>query len=115
MAWAALRQQALAGERTAIGRQQPWHRIGSALAVLAVAVAGATVIGPRLPGAHAHPRVVLRVIPPADVSIPPSPLAAFRDFTKDSPPEVSVYGKQLLSIAGLPRRRPGADRHHGHL
>ena len=62
------------GARPRIGRQRPWQRIGAAAAVLAVAGAGATVIvGPHLPGADAHQRVVLYVEPPFDVSRLPEP------------------------------------------
>jgi Transglutaminase-like superfamily len=101
LAWAAVRQERGAGRRTTIGRQQPWQRAGAGALVLAVAGAGAAVIGPHLPGAGAHKRVVLAVVPPFDVSQYPSPLAAFRDYTKDVPPSVSVYGKQLLATTGL--------------
>ena len=87
---------------TTLGRQRPWQRIGAAVAVLAVAGAGATVIGPHLPGADAHQRVVLYVEPPFDVSAYPSPLAGFRDYTKDVPAGLSVYGKELLATTGLP-------------
>jgi len=104
LAWAATRQQRGTSRlnASAVGRQHPWQRLGAAVAVLAVAAAGATVIGPRLPGANAHHRVVLYVAPPFDVSVYPSPLAGFRDYTQDSPPGVSVYGKVLLSTTGLP-------------
>jgi hypothetical protein len=102
LAWAAARQQRGAGQRAAIGRQRPWQRLGAAAAVLAVAGAGAAVIGPHLPGAGAHRRVVLYVVPPFDVTAYPSPLAGFRDYTKDVPPSVSVYGKELFATTGLP-------------
>jgi hypothetical protein len=102
LAWAALRQQRGADQRATIGRQRPWQRAGAAVAVLTVAVAGATVLGPRLPGAHAHQRVVLQAVPPFDVTAYPSPLAAFRDYTQDASRSVGVYGKQLLATQGLP-------------
>jgi len=101
LAWAALRQQRGSARLTTVGRQRPWQRLGAAAAVLAVAVAGAAVIGPRLPGAHAHQRVVLRTEPPFNVTAYPSPLAAFRDYTQDASGAVSVYGKQLLATSGL--------------
>src|SRR5580693_9082980 len=81
LAWAAARQQRGAAVRTTLGRQRPWQRIGAAAAVLAVAATGATVIGPHLPGARAHQRVVLYVAPPFDVS---------------------VYAEELLATTGLP-------------
>src|SRR6185437_6801595 len=101
LAWAAARQQRGAAVRGTLGRQRPWQRIGAAAAVLAVAGAGAVVIGPHLPGAKAHPRVVLYVEPPFDVSAYPSPLAGFRDYTRDVPAGLSVYGKELLATTGL--------------
>ncbi len=102
LAWAALRQQRGADRHATIGRQRPWRRAGAALGVLAVAVAGAAILGPRLPGAHAHQRVVLQAVPPFDIAIYPSPLAAFRDYTQDASPSIGVYRKQLLSTHGLP-------------
>jgi hypothetical protein len=102
LAWAAARQQRGAARAATLGRQRPWQRIGAAVAVLAVAGAGATVVGPHLPGANAHQRVVLYVAPPFDVSAYPSPLAGFRDYTEDVPVGLSVYGKELLATTGLP-------------
>ena len=102
LAWAAVRQQRGAARATTLGRQRPWQRIGAAVAVLAVAGAGATVVGPHLPGANSHQRVVLYVEPPFDVSAYPSPLAGFRDYTKDVPAGLSVYGEELLATSGLP-------------
>ncbi|MGH3248846.1 MAG: transglutaminase-like domain-containing protein, partial [Trebonia sp.] len=52
-----------------------------------------------------HQRVVLYVEPPFDVSAYPSPLAGFRDYTKDVPTGLSVYGKELLATTGLPAGR----------
>ena len=54
-AWAAARQQRGAQRLTAVGRQRPWQRIGAAVAVLAVAAAGATVIGPAAAGRERAP------------------------------------------------------------
>ena len=102
LAWAAVRQERGAGRQITIGRQRPWQRIGAGAVVLAVAGAGAVVIGPHLPGAGAHKRVVLTVVPPFDVSQFPSPLAAYRDYTKDVPLSVSVAAKELLATRGLP-------------
>ena len=103
LAWATLRQQRGSDQRVTIGRQRPWQRMGAGAAVLAVAVAGSTVLGPRLPGADAHQRVVLQTVPPFDVSAYPSPLASFRDYTTDASASVKLYGKQLLSTKGLAR------------
>ena len=105
LAWAAVRQERGAGRQITIGRQRPWQRIGAGAVVLAVAGAGAAVIGPHLPGAGAHQRVVLTVVPPFDVSQFPSPLAGYRDYTKDVPSTLSVATRELLATTGLP---PGA-------
>ena len=102
LAWAAVRQQRGVGRAGTIGRQRPWQRLGAAVAVLAVAGAGATLIGPHLPGPAAHQRVVLYTQPPFDVTAYPSPLAGFRDYTKDVPSSLSVYSKELLVTSGLP-------------
>jgi hypothetical protein len=102
LAWAAARQQRGGYRATTIGRQRPWQRIILGVAVLAVAAGGATVIGPRLPGAHAHQRVVLTSVPPFNVDSYPSPLDGFRNYTKGAVPGVGLYGQELLSTTGLP-------------
>ncbi|HEX3716145.1 MAG TPA: transglutaminase-like domain-containing protein [Trebonia sp.] len=102
LAWAAVRQQRGAQSLGTIGRQRPWQRIAAGAAVLAVAAAGAAFIGPHLPGARSHQRVVFYVQPPFDVTAYPSPLAGFRDYTADVPASLSVYGKELLAVSGLP-------------
>lgn len=102
LVWVALRQQRGAARESVVGRERPWQRLAGAGAMLAVAVAGGALIGPYLPGARAHARVVLRAVPPFDVNDYPSPLAGFRAFTKDAPPGVSVYGKRLFTTTGLP-------------
>jgi hypothetical protein len=97
LAWAAVRQERGISRQATIGRQRPWERIGAAAAVLAVAGAGAAVIGPHLPGAGAHQRVVLAAVPPFDIDAYPSPLAGYRDYTTVAPPTISVFAKELLS------------------
>lgn len=97
LAWAAVRQERRINRQATIGRQRPWQRIGAGAAVLAVAGAGATVIGPHLPGAGVHQRVVLAVVPPFNLDDYPSPLAGFRDYTTVAPPAISVFNKELLS------------------
>lgn len=101
LAWAAVRQDRAGGRQATVGRQRSWQRLGAGAVVLVIAGAGAVAIGPHLPGASAHKRVVLTVQPPFDVNQYPSPLAAFRDYTKVAPAAVSVYGKELLSTANL--------------
>lgn len=101
LGWAALRQQRGTGRVSIVGRQRSWQRLLLAAGVLAVAGAGATYLGPRLPGAAAHQRVVLSVVPPFDITDYPSPLAGYRDYTKGVPPLVSVYGKELFATTGL--------------
>ena len=86
LAWATVRQERGISRQATIGRQRGWQRIGAAAAVLAVAGAGATVIGPHLPGAGAHQRVVLDVVPPFDVDAYPSPLAGLSRLHQVVPP-----------------------------
>ncbi|HEY6790831.1 MAG TPA: transglutaminase-like domain-containing protein [Trebonia sp.] len=101
LAWAAARQQRGASRLATVGRQRPWQRLGASVAVLAVAGGGALVLGPRLPGAGAHQRVVLQAVPPFNIDEYPSPLAGFRDYTKEASPSVGVYAKKLLSTSGF--------------
>jgi len=97
LAWATVRQERGTSRQATIGRQRGWQRIAAAAAVLAVAGAGATVIGPHLPGAGAHQRVVLAAVPPFNIDAYPSPLASYRDYTTVAPPAISVFHKKLLS------------------
>jgi Transglutaminase-like superfamily len=97
LAWAAVRQERRISRHATIGRQRPWQRIGAGAAVLAVAGAGATVLGPHLPGVGAHQRVVLTAVPPVNIDAYPSPLAGYRDYTTVAPPTISVFNKELLS------------------
>jgi hypothetical protein len=97
LAWAAARQQRGTYRVTTIGRQRPWQRIITGAAVLAVAVAGAKVLGPALPGASAHQRVVLTAVPPSVIDSYPSPLDGFRQYTNAVNPQVSLYKRELLS------------------
>jgi len=100
--WAGVRQHRGAGQRATVGGQRAWQRVGLAGCVLAVAGAAATLVGPHLPGANAHQRFVLSVVPPFDVSVYPSPLAGFRDYTQEAPASVGVYDKELFATTGLP-------------
>jgi hypothetical protein len=102
LAWAAARQQRGAYRVTTIGRQHPWQRIVTGTVVLAAAVAGSVVIGPRLPGASAHERVVLTAVPPSAADSYPSPLDGFRQYTKAVDNHISLYSRQLLRVGGLP-------------
>jgi hypothetical protein len=99
--WAAIREHRKVSGFVTGALRRPWRRIAAGVCVLAIAAAGATVAGPRLPGANAHQRVVLTVVPPFDVSQYPSPLSGFRAYTQDAPQEVSVYGKELFTTQGL--------------
>ena len=103
LAWAAVRQERGTSRQATIGRQRPWPRIGAGVAVLAVAGAGATVLGPHLPGAGAHQRVVLAVVPPFNIDAYPSPLASYRNYTTVAPPAISVFDKELLSTTLPPK------------
>ena len=97
LAWGAVRQERGISRQATIGRQRPWQRIGAGAAVLAVAGAGATVIGPHLPGADAHQRVVLAAVPPFNIDAYPSPLGSYRDYTLVAPPAIRLFDKELLS------------------
>ena len=98
-----MRQERGTSTQATVGRQRPWQRIGAGVAVLAVAGAGATVLGPHLPGAGAHQRVVLAVVPPFNIDAYPSPLASYRDYTTVAPPAISVFDKELLSTTLPPK------------
>jgi len=99
LAWASLRSV----------RQRPPLRSGSGRATRAATVAvllgvsatAAALLGPHVPGVDSHKRVVLRsyVTPPFDVGQYPSPLAAFRRYTK---PALDLYDKPLFTVRGLP-------------
>jgi hypothetical protein len=73
--WTESREVILTGRRR-------WSRVVAVLATLGVTLAGATVVGPRLPLVGASERVVLRddVVPPFDPRDYGSPLAAFRKY-----------------------------------
>jgi hypothetical protein len=79
-------------------------RIGLGVGMLAVAALGASALGPGLPLADAHRRLVLRnyVHPPFDVQQYPSPLAGFRKYTKNGP----LYDKTLFTVSGAPDGSP---------
>ena len=103
LGWAAIRQHRGIARLTTVGRQRPWARVGAAAVVLAVAAGGAVFLGPRLPGAAAHQRVVLRAMPPSQAATYPSPLSGFRIYTRAvADPLLGLNGKLLLTTTGLP-------------
>jgi len=97
LGWMAVRQ----ARRPTIGvrSRSRLMRPLTALAMLAVAVGGASVVGPHLPLAQAQERVVLHAQPPFDASAYPSPLAGYRKFTKASP--YSLADATLFTVHGL--------------
>lgn len=100
LAWAAVRGHRLRPPlQNGSGRTT---RFATAVALLAVAAAGAAVVGPHVPGVGDNQRLVLRnyVAPPFDVGQYPSPLAAFRRYTK--PADQTLYSTTLFHISGLP-------------
>jgi transglutaminase-like putative cysteine protease len=98
--WLSIRRERERGEiiSTSPGRTR-W--IGVAM-MLALAVAGATLFGPRLPLAQARERVVLReqTEPPFDPRDYPSPLSGFRKV------RVDLAEKVLLTIDHVPEGSP---------
>ena len=96
LAWVAVRhQRARSITRTAVSRS----RLATAGALLAVSALCGVVIGPRLPGAHAEDRYVLRdeVEPPFDPLTEPSPLVSYRNYTNQD-----VRDEAVLTATGLP-------------
>jgi hypothetical protein len=98
VAWAAIRRT---GNRRLSVRSVPGGgtRLLVGTAVLAVAGAGAALIGPHLIGHDTH-RVVLRtyVKPPFDLADYPSPLVGFRKYTKSAN---LLYDQTLFTVQGL--------------
>ncbi len=74
--------------------------------LLALALGGALVVGPRLPGADSAARTVWRTAlePPFDVAQFPSPLAGYRRFTEPNP--AALFDRTLLTVTGLPAGVP---------
>lgn len=103
LAWAGVRN----GRRTIVtaGRSRRAWRPAAGLLMLVLSAGAATVVGPRLPFAHSHARVILRnyVQPPFDPSAYSSPLASFRKYVDKR--KTGLAQKTLLTIHGLP---PGA-------
>jgi hypothetical protein len=102
LAWAAMRS---ARTREVVqGETRRWNRIIPALGMLAVAGLAGSVVGPHLPGAGGHKRVVLRtyVQPPFDVSAYPSPLAGYRKYVKNG----ALYDQVLFTVTGDAAKQP---------
>ena len=80
---------------------KPWVRIGSVLAIVGAAAAAAPIVGPKLPFAGTHQRVVLSrfVIPPLSASDLSSPLGSFRNFTAGAP--ISLSHVVLFTVHGV--------------
>ena len=101
LAWAGARN----GRHTIVtagGSRHAW-RPAIGVFMLVASGAAATIVGPHLPFAHTHARVILRnyVQPPFDPSAYSSPLASFRAYVNKK----GLGKKTLLTVRGLP---PGA-------
>ena len=113
--WLAIRAER--DVASALGRGT-WMRILLGGAMLGVgAVAAVAIAGPVAGGTT---REVLRdhVVPPFDIGKYPSPLAGFRQFTKQKvPTAVNAHDKLLLTIGGVPDgtmvRFASLDRYDG--
>jgi hypothetical protein len=95
--WAAVRH---ARRRKRIGKSATSITQVSVVAgILAVALAGAAVLGPYLPGTN-HQREVLRryVVPPVQLPSHTSPLAGFRNFSAET--DTSYHDDELLKVEG---------------
>lgn len=102
LAWLAVRQ---ARSRAVVVRStRAWARPVAGLALLAVAGAGAFVVGPHLPGTHRHAREVLHVAPPLDPNDLTSPLTGFRRYTPQS--LASLASEVVVTAKGLPEGTP---------
>lgn len=97
--WAALRRDRSRPGRLTAAAWRSSRVVASTLTVAAVSAVG-VLVGPHVPFAHAHERVIARtyVTPPFDPSAYPSPLAGFRKYIKKGP----LYDKTLLQVAGAP-------------
>lgn len=98
LAWVAVRHHRSRSVDTISSRPTP-SRLATAAALLVVATVGGSVLGPRLPGADADDRYVLReeVEPPFDPLTEPSPLASYRNYT-----DQDVREDEVLTATGLP-------------
>ncbi len=100
LAWIAARSAV--GDARPDGQLAAWARL---VAVLAVAGAGAILLGPRMPMAQAHPRLVLRehIDPPFDPRDYGSPLSAFRKYAISGQPGDRSLGDEVVFTAeGVP-------------
>jgi len=77
----------------------------AATVLLSLATGGGLLLSPLLPGANGAGRSVLRdnVTPPIDLSAYPSPLVAFRKYTKDAN---QLWDQTLFTVSGLPAGTP---------
>ena len=99
LVWMSIRSQRIRQFSTT--KRPGRNRVLSAIAIVASAAILAPFIGPNLPFAGHHRRVVLAryVIPPFDSNSLSSPLAAFRDYTPGSPK--SLARVVLFTVSGI--------------
>ena len=102
LAWLAVRYARVGSCQVRVAGR--FGRPAMALALLVVAVSGGWALGPHVPGASAHDRVVIRVEPPFDPGQYPSPLAAFRRYVPDTP--LSQSKTTLMTVTGAPAGTP---------
>ena len=102
LGWAATRARRLRPPARDGSRQLV--RLGTGIALLAVAGGVATVAGPVLPGTGGD-RVVLRdlVTPPFEIGAYPSPLVGYRKYTRDAN---QLWDQTLFTVSGLPDGAP---------
>jgi hypothetical protein len=100
--WLAVRQSRQTS--SVVRSSGRFTRLATAALLLAVAVPAAWLGGPHLPLAQAHERTVLKIDPPFDPGLYPSPLAGFRKYAPATPR--SVADDVLFSVTGLPAGTP---------
>lgn len=97
LGWAGLRARS---SRVVSGGSRARQRAAGAVALLAVAGAIGATVGPSLPGADSHERVVLRerAEPPFDPRSYPSPLDGYRRYTDTE----RLADRTVFRVDGLP-------------
>ena len=105
VSWIAVRAGRL--NRRVIQGGPSWRRRGAAVLLVGAAASAAPMVGPMLPGADSHDRMVLRahITPPFDVGQYPSPLAGFRRYTKGyrvpgGDKDAKLYDRELMRVDG---------------
>ena len=97
IAWVSVRHRRA---REITTTAMPRQRVALAVGLVMIAGLGGIVVGPRLPGAGANDRFVLRdeVEPPFDPLSEPSALAAYRNYSDED-----VREDDVVTVRGLPQ------------